>query len=218
MILKVQSKPSSNIYFENLFNYDDIDRTAIYMLPRLVTHNTYMRSFQYKILNNILYLNKKLHIFGIKSSPLCSFCNLYDKTPFHIFYECDRVKLLLSELVQCFQNTLILPTLTPQTAILGILDSVSNNSFFENNKILINHILLIFKLYVYKSREKKFININNLIAEIRKVKRIEKEIALNNSMKTIAFRKKWHLTDNIISITYMDCAQDILMKKQVKYM
>ena len=190
MILKVQNKPSSNIYFENLFNYHDIDWTAIYMLPRLVTHNTYMRSFQYKILNNILYLNKKLHIFGIKSSPLCSFCNLYDETPCHIFYECDRVKFLWLELVQCFQNTLILPTLTPQTAILGILDSVSNNSFFENNKILINHILLIFKLYVYKSREKKFININNLIAEIRKVKRIEKEIALNNSMKTTAFRKK----------------------------
>ena len=171
------------------------------MLPRLVTHNTYMRSFQYKILNNILYLNKKLHIFGIKSSPLCSFCNLYDETPCHIFYECDRVKFLWLELVQCFQNTLILPTLTPQTAILGILDSVSNNSFFENNKILINHILLIFKLYVYKSREKKFININNLIAEIRKVKRIEKEISLNNSMNTTVFRKKRHLTDNIISIT-----------------
>ena len=189
LTLKVKNKPSSNIYFENLFNYHDIDWTAVYMLPRLVTHNTYMRSFQYKILNNILYLNKKLHIFGIKSSPLCSFCNLYDETPCHIFYECDRVKFLWLELVQCFQNTLILPTLTPQTAILGILDSVSNNSFFENNKILINHILLIFKLYVYKSREKKFININNLIAEIRKVKRIEKEIALNNSMKTTAFGK-----------------------------
>ena len=66
LILKVQNKPSSNICFENLFNYDDIDWTAIYMLPRLVTYNTYMRSFQYKILNNILYLNKKLHIFGIK--------------------------------------------------------------------------------------------------------------------------------------------------------
>ena len=171
------------------------------MLPRLVTHNTYIRSFQYKILNSILYLNKKLHIFGIKSSPLCSFCNLYDKTPFHIFYECDRVKCLWSELVQCFQNTLISPTLTLQTVILRILDSVSNNSFSENNKILINHILLIFKLCAYKSREKKFININNLIAEIRKVKRIEKEIALNSSMKTTAFRKKWHLTDNIISIT-----------------
>ena len=160
-----------------------------------------MRYFQCKILNNILYLNNKLNIFGIKSSTLCSFCNSHDETPFHTFYECNRVKYLWSHLVQCFQNTLILPTLTPQTAILGILNSVSNNSFFENNKIFINHILFIFKLYVYKSREKKFININNLIAEIRKVKRIEKEIALNNSMKTIAFRKKWHLTDNIISIT-----------------
>ena len=126
------------------------------------------------------------------SSSLCSFCNLYDETPFHIFYECDLVKCLWSDLVQYFQNTLILPTLAPQTAILGILDSVSNNSCFENNKII--------KLYVYKSREKKFVNINNLIAEIRKVKRIQKEIALNNSLKTIAFRKKWYLTDNIISI------------------
>ena len=76
LILKIQNKPSSNIYFENLFNYDDADWTAVYMLPRPVMHNTYMRSLQYEILNNILYLKKKRHIFGIKSSPLCSFCNL----------------------------------------------------------------------------------------------------------------------------------------------
>ena len=44
-------------------------------------------------------------------------------------------------------------------------------------------------LCVYKSREKKLININKLIAKIRKVKRIEKEIALNNSKKTIDFQK-----------------------------
>ena len=47
-----------------------------------------------------------------------------------------------------------------------------------NNKCLSNHILLIFKLYVYKFREKKLLNINNLIAKIQKIKRIEKEIAL----------------------------------------
>ena len=57
---------------------------------------------------------------------------------------------------------------------------IRNNSFFENNKIFINHMLLIFKLYVYKSREKKFININSLIAEIQNVKRIEEENASNN--------------------------------------
>ena len=46
--------------------------------------------------------------------------------------------------------------------------------------------------------KKKLININNLIAEIGKVERIEKEIALINSTKTIAFTKKWHIINNII--------------------
>ena len=39
---------------------------------------------------NTTYM-KVLHTFGIKSSPLCSFLNLYDETPLHIFHECDNV-------------------------------------------------------------------------------------------------------------------------------
>ena len=90
----------------------------------------------------------------------------------------------------------MLPTLTPQAAILTILESASSDSTFKNNKVFINHILLIFKLYVFKSREKKFINLNNL-TEIRKVKIIEKEIALTNSIKTVVFTKKWLIINNI---------------------
>ena len=74
LIPKVQINPSSNFYFENLFNDNDIDWATIHMLSRLATYNTYMRSFQYKVLNNVLFLNRKLHIFRIRSSPLCSFC------------------------------------------------------------------------------------------------------------------------------------------------
>ena len=80
-----------------------------------------MRSFQYKLLNNVLFLNKKLHIFGIKSSPLCSFRNLYDEAPLHIFYECDDTKCLWLDLVQYFQNSLVLPTLTPKLSFLDFL-------------------------------------------------------------------------------------------------
>ena len=58
LISKAQNKPSSNIYFENLYNDFNIDWTAIYMLSRPVTYNTYMQSFQYKILNSVLFLNK----------------------------------------------------------------------------------------------------------------------------------------------------------------
>ena len=197
-ISKVQNKPSSNINFKNLFNDYNSDWAAIYMLPRLVTYNTYMRSFQYKILKNVLFLNKKLHTFGINPSPLFSFCNLYKGILLHIFYKDDAVKCLWADLVQCFQNNLILPTLTPQAAILGILEPASNDSTYKNNKVFINHILLLFKLYVIKYRAKKFINLNNPIGEIRKIKMTEKEIALTNSMKTIAFTKRWLKINNII--------------------
>ena len=168
-----------------------------------------MRSFQYKLLNNVLFLNKKLHIFGIKSSPLCSFCNLCDETPLHIFYECDSIKCLWSDLVHYFQNSLVLPILTPQTAIFGFLDSTNSDYNFKKNKLLINHILLIFKLYVYRSREKQFIHINNLIVEIKSAKAIEKLIATSNSKNTIAFKTKWHITNDIISITYRGCMQNM---------
>ena len=46
LIPKVQNKPSSNIYFKNLFNDYKVEWTTIYMLPCLVTYNTYMQSFQ----------------------------------------------------------------------------------------------------------------------------------------------------------------------------
>ena len=129
LISKIQNKPS-HIYFENLFDDNDIDLLIIYMLPRLATYNTYMQSFQYKLLNNILFLN----IFGIKSSLVCSFCNLYDKTPLNTFYECDRIRCLWSDLVQYFQNSLVLPILTPQTAIFGFLNSTNSDFKFEKKK------------------------------------------------------------------------------------
>ena len=115
-----------------------------------------------------------------------------------MFYDCDRVKCLWSDLVQCFQNNLMSPTLTPQTAIFGFLDYTNNDSIFENNKCLSNHILLIFTLYMYKSREKKLLNINNLIAEIQKIKRIEKEVTLLNSKKTIVFTRKCNIIDKVV--------------------
>ena len=104
-------------------------------------------------------------------------------------------------LVHYFQNSFVLPILTPQTAIFGFLDSTNSDYNLKKNKLLINHILLIFKLYVYRSREKQFIHINNLIAEIKRAKAIEKEIATSDSRKTIAFKNKWHIANDIISTT-----------------
>ena len=87
-------KPTSQIYFENLFREQDLNWKEIYLLPRKVSLDCYVRSFQYKVLNNVLYLNKNLFIFGKSSSTLCSFCKSDDKTILYLFYECDITKEL----------------------------------------------------------------------------------------------------------------------------
>ena len=119
-----------------------------------------MESFQCKILNITLFLNKKIHTFEIKPSPMCSFCYLYDGTPFfYIFSECAYVKFLCLNFTKCN---------TTRLSFLGFLILQTMTPIFKNNKVFINHILLIFKLYVHNSREKKLININNLIAKSEK--------------------------------------------------
>ena len=57
------SKTRSQLCFENFFQIKDIDWKHIYLLPRRVTVDTNLRIFQYKILNNVLYLNVKLFKF-----------------------------------------------------------------------------------------------------------------------------------------------------------
>ena len=63
LITKFTNKPSSNVYFEKTFPNIKFNWRKIYILPRITTINTYLCSFQYKIFNNILFLNKKLFIF-----------------------------------------------------------------------------------------------------------------------------------------------------------
>ena len=67
------SKPTSNNYFEKLFENTTLDWNKVYLSPRLANIDTTLRPFRYKILNNVLFLHKKLYTFGITNTALCSF-------------------------------------------------------------------------------------------------------------------------------------------------
>ena len=54
-------KPTSQAYFENIFAWHVFEWDKIYILPKIVTADSGIRIFQYKILHNVLYLNKKLN-------------------------------------------------------------------------------------------------------------------------------------------------------------
>ena len=81
-------KPTCQSYHEKSFVDYDFNWKLIYGIPCTATLETKIPFFQYKLLNNVLYLNKKSFQFGIISQSKCSFCELYDETPPHIFYEC----------------------------------------------------------------------------------------------------------------------------------
>ena len=66
----------------------------------------------------------------------------------------------------------------------------------DNNLTIIqNHIILIFKLYVYHSRERGFLNLDNLLNEFTRVKIVEKKTASVSIEKTIQFNKGWQVAN-----------------------
>ena len=50
------NKVTSVACFETMFNVNNLHRTKIFILPGLTTYNTFLRSFQYKILYRLLFL------------------------------------------------------------------------------------------------------------------------------------------------------------------
>ena len=136
-----------------------------------------------------------LFTFGKIKTPLCSFCHSYDETIKHIFLECICVKQLWNHLRLFLTNDISLPILTPQTAIFGFINGIENSVY----KIT-NYILLIFKLHVYKSREKRILELSRLINEIKKVKLLEKKSAQNHIKKLEQYNIKWEKTHRTIKI------------------
>ena len=141
-----------------------------------------------------MFLNKKLCLFGITKSPLCSYCNTKDETAVHLFCECNSARYLWLPLNRHFLCGWTFPVLTPQTAILGLFnDSVSNIH-------LINHILLLFKLDIDKSRNKHRLNINELLSNILSIKKLEKVTAFGNAQKVAAYNKKWNIANRKLRV------------------
>ena len=142
------------------------------------TLETKIQIFQYKFLNNILYLNKKLFHFGIISQSKCSFCKLlYDETPQHPFYTTLMHKIYGTNFNYIFQKKVELPILNPQGTIFSFTDVLGHNY------LLIYHLLLIFKYIIYNSRFENTLSFQSLKCAISQIKYIEITISKNDLNK-----------------------------------
>ena len=75
--------------------------------------------------------------------------------------------------------------LIPQSVIFGFLD-ISNKDF-----LIVNHLLLLFKYYIYNARDQKHLVIEVLMKNIKNIYDIEKNLADQGPHKKKKCLKKW---------------------------
>ena len=142
---------------------------------------SYSRSFQYKIPNNVLCLNKRLFTFRKWTSFLCPFCKLSDETMLHLFYEYNIIQKLWNDLALFFESDFTLFDLIPQTVFLGFLNVESKPLLLQN------HLLLIFKIYIYNSRRSESLILKSLI------KRKHESLRYTNADLKISLYARLHI-------------------------
>ena len=113
-----------------------------------VTINTCLRSPQYNIPNNVLYLNKKLHTFGLSNTQLCSCCEIEDKTISYIFYCCTQLQHICNQVQAYFTDCLHFSQLTPQFAIFGF-HNIDNDTFLIEKVVLSFVLIFLFYTLIY---------------------------------------------------------------------
>ena len=141
------------------------------MFPRLATIESSLRSFQYKILNNILYLNEKLFKFKIVDSPLCSLCETENESMLHLFCECAVTSNLLEQFKLWLSDIFLFGKrgIDPQKIIFGAWN-LDMPDFILNN-----HMILLFKRYIYLRRQDRHgPNITRLKSFIINIETVER--------------------------------------------
>ena len=72
--------PSNAKKLRQNFNLTEEELKLAFALPHKVAYEPYVKAFQYKILNSILYTNKKLFKIGYSEHDKCTFCDNESET------------------------------------------------------------------------------------------------------------------------------------------
>ena len=70
------AKPPNIIQkLQSNFHFNSDNLKQIFKLPHSIVVESYVKAFQYKVINSILYTNTKLYKIGFRTNDLCTFCD-----------------------------------------------------------------------------------------------------------------------------------------------
>ena len=86
----------------------------------------------------------------------------------------------------------VLPNLDEQSALLGLYEALPLH--FK----LVNHILILFKIYLYHSRDSGLVSINGLMSKIKETAKLELSLAPIGSAFYELYKSKWAPLNNLL--------------------
>ena len=181
---KKQIPPTAQKKFKEKFPQFQFDWNKKYSLPFTVTIETEIREFQYKVLNNIVLTNERLFRQGLSDSPLCTFCKQEVESFEHIFFYYNVTKAFweafCSWLGECQVNS---QTFTIMDIFFGVFDA-------EEDFIILNHLILTAKFYIYKCKlNSKNPSVRVYKAKIGKIYQVGMKIAAKRNKLAKQFQK-----------------------------
>ena len=147
---------------QDKYDIDSISLSKIYLLSRTVCLETYLRDFQFKILNYITCTNILLKKMGKVDSDLCSFCNTYREYIEHLFYHSPFSLLFwrdfevfwsinTNELINLFVEDIIVGIFNEDCEFLNYCILVGKSTIFQCRRNNIKPGLQLFKV-LFKSK------------------------------------------------------------------
>ena len=135
---------SLRLYYQEKLNVKNLDLKNIYLSACIITKVTKLCAFQFKLLSNMLYVNKMFFKFGKIESPLCSFCELKGKPPYNLFYKCSHTNYFWNQLFFFYLTLLIFHHVLYRVPFL-VKKSTTEKTFYTynckpNGKLIIEYL------------------------------------------------------------------------------
>ena len=184
MLVSTKAKlPNYSQKLKRDFNFTDDQLIQIYSLPHTVAFEPYLKAFQYKVLNAILFTNTKLHKIGFIEDDKCSFCRHEPETLHHVMVHCPYSEQFWTDFKSYFFSlTGQRVQLTMRDVLFGIVTSKCT---------LLNYLLLVGKLFLWECRRNKVLpNIYGFQTKVGIKYETEKFICTKNN-KLHQFHRKW---------------------------
>ena len=154
----------------------------VFSIPYNAAGETYVWSFQYKLLNNILFTNSKLFKIGLIETDHCSFCTIYKEDLYHLFYGCSYSRAFWKRFCNWWTN------LQGENLSSSLKDVLVG---FLNRNDLLNYLIILGKLCIWECRRNKSLPKFNLFLHKVEAKQETEKLIASKNKKLQDFWKRW---------------------------